>query len=89
MAYGSDKELFSDAVQFGMLPANRLKWCRWEWVTNEDAFKRLVMPYVDKEMLKKNKDRKWFRFEASAADTMSSEGPTKEADAQLPKAANQ
>ena len=86
MAYGSDKELFADAVELGMLPAHRLKWCRWEWVTNEDAFKRLIMPYVDKEMLKKNKGRQWFKFQASAADTMTA---PKEAEAQQPKAAKQ
>ena len=89
MAYGSDKELFADAVELGMLPAHRLKWCRWEWVTNEDAFKRLIMPYVDKAMLKKNKDRQWFKFEAPAAATMSPRGTSKEAEAQPPKAANQ
>jgi hypothetical protein len=71
MAYGSDKDLFADAVELGMLPANRLRWCRWEWDTNEDAFKRLIMPYVDHAMLRKNKDRKWFNFESPAAATMS------------------
>lgn len=70
MAYGSDKELFADAVELGMLPPNRLKWCRWEWVTNEDAFKRLIMPYVDRELLKKNKNRKWFKFEAPVSATI-------------------
>ncbi|HKY87760.1 MAG TPA: DUF4344 domain-containing metallopeptidase [Pseudorhodoplanes sp.] len=89
MAYGSDKELFADAVELGMLPPHRLKWCRWEWVTNEDAFKRLILPYVDRELLKKNKDKKWFRFEASASATMSPKGTSKEAETQPPKAANQ
>jgi putative metallopeptidase DUF4344 len=84
MAYGSDKELFADAVELGMLPAHRLKWCRWEWQTNEDAFKRLILPYVDLEMLKKNKDRKWFKFESPAAATMTPTGVRKEAEAQAP-----
>jgi Putative metallopeptidase len=89
MAYGSDKELFADAVELGMLPAHRLKWCRWEWVTNEDAFKRLIMPYVDIELLKKNKDKKWFKFEAPVSATMSPKG-AKEAEALAPaKAAKQ
>jgi hypothetical protein len=70
MAYGSDKELFADAPQLGMIPPNRMKWCRWEWVTNEDSFKRLIMPFVDRDLLKKNKDRQWFRFESPAAATM-------------------
>jgi hypothetical protein len=88
MAYGSDKELFSDAVELGMLPSNRLRWCRWEWVTNEDAFKRLIMPYVDREMLQKNKDRKWFKFESPAAATISApKGVAKEAQAQEPATA--
>jgi hypothetical protein len=91
MAYGSDKELFADAPQLGMIPANRLKWCRWEWVTNEDSFKRLIMPFIDRDLLKKNKDRQWFKFQASAADTMS--GPKTAAPApgaapaQVPSAA--
>jgi len=90
MAYGSDKELFSDAVELGMLPANRLKWCRWEWVTNEDAFKRLILPYVDREMLAKNKDRKWFMFESPAAATIGApKGVAKGAKAQEPATAKQ
>ena len=86
MAYGSDTELFADAVELGMLPPNRLRWCRWEWDTNEDAFKRLIMPYVDKDMLKKNKGRQWFKFQASAADTRSAPKGTQEAEAR-PEAA--
>jgi hypothetical protein len=54
MAYGYDKELFADAIDIGMLPPNRVRWCRWEWDTNSDAFVRLIKPYIDQDLLKKD-----------------------------------
>lgn len=71
MAYGSDKELFADAIELGKIPPNRVKWCRWEWVTNEDAFKRLIRPYVDEALWQKVSSKQWFAFESPAAATMS------------------
>ena len=70
LAYGMDQELFADAIELGMLPAGRVKWCRWEWSTNEDAFKRLVEPYIDQELKAKVKAKQWFTFESSVAATM-------------------
>jgi hypothetical protein len=70
LAYGMDQELFADAIELGMLPAGRVKWCRWEWSTNEDAWKRLVEPYIDQDLKKKVQARQWFTFESSAAATM-------------------
>jgi hypothetical protein len=70
LAYGMDQELFADAIELGMLPTGRVKWCRWEWSTNEDAWKRLVEPYIDQDLKKKVQARQWFTFESSVAATM-------------------
>jgi hypothetical protein len=70
LAYGMDQELFADAIALGMIPAGRVKWCRWEWSTNEDAFKRLIEPYIDQELKKKVLAKQWFTFESSVAATM-------------------
>ena len=70
LAYGMDQELFADAIALGMLPAGRVRWCRWEWSTNEDAFKRLVEPYIDQELKQKVLAKQWFTFESSVAATM-------------------
>jgi hypothetical protein len=70
MAYGADQELFSDAVELGMLPPGRVKWCRWEWSTNEDAFKRLIEPYIDAELKAQVKSKPWFKFESSPEAVM-------------------
>lgn len=70
LAYGMDQELFADAIELGMLTEGRVKWCRWEWSTNEDAFKRLVEPYIDPELKAKVKAKKWFTFESPVAATM-------------------
>ena len=63
MAYGYDKELFADAIDIGMLPPNRVRWCRWEWDTNSDAFVRLIKPYIDQDLLKKVMAKRWFEFQ--------------------------
>ncbi len=70
LAYGMDQELFADAIELGMLPRGRVKWCRWEWSTNEDAFKRLVEPYIDQDIKQKVLAKQWFTFESSVAATM-------------------
>ena len=70
MAYGADQETFSDAMELGMLPPGRVKWCRCEWSTNEDAFKRLIEPYIDPELKAKVKAKAWFKFESTVADVM-------------------
>jgi hypothetical protein len=67
MAYGFDQELFGDAVTSGYLPQNRAKNCRYEYKTNEYAFKTLIAPYIDQELVKKVKSKKWFQFESAAA----------------------
>jgi hypothetical protein len=70
MAYGFDQELFGDAVTSGYLPQSRAKNCRYEYKTNEYAFKTLIAPYIDQEMLKGVKSKKWFQFESAAAPSL-------------------
>ncbi|TAK49062.1 MAG: hypothetical protein EPO23_06385 [Xanthobacteraceae bacterium] len=67
MAYGFDKELFGDVVEMGYLPQSRARNCRYEYQTNETAFKALIMPYIDPDLMKSMKAKRWFQFESSAA----------------------
>jgi hypothetical protein len=69
MAYGADPVLFADAISFGMLPKSRAKHCRYEYQTNEYAFKKLIAPYIDEELKKQVLARKWFQFETPVAAT--------------------
>ena len=64
LAYGADKDLFSDAVENGVLPPNREKWCRYEWATNSYAFEKLVEPYIDPVQKEVVKLKRWFPFES-------------------------
>jgi hypothetical protein len=65
LAYGADKELFSDAVDNGVLPENRARWCRYEWATNAWAFEKLIEPYIDPVQKEVVKLKRWFPFESA------------------------
>lgn len=65
MAYGYDPTLFADAMSLGMLPPERSKHCRYEYATNEFAFRHLIEPYIDPELKAKIASRKWFAFESA------------------------
>jgi hypothetical protein len=67
MAYGADPELFGDAIQLGMVPQHRARGCRYEWLTNEFAFKTLIAPYMDQKLKEKVLAERWFTFESTAA----------------------
>lgn len=73
MAYGFDQELFGDVVKSGYLPQSRAKNCRYEYKTNEHAFKSLIAPYIDPELLQNVRSKRWFQFELSALAPMPSE----------------
>lgn len=60
MAYGADPILFADAIGNGMLPQSRAKHCRYEYQTNEFAFKTLISPYIDKKLKQDVLARNWF-----------------------------
>jgi hypothetical protein len=66
MAYGADPELFGDVIQLGMLPQHRARGCRYEWLTNEFAFKTLIAPYIDQNLKEKVLAQHWFTFESTA-----------------------
>lgn len=53
MAYGSDPKTFEDAVTKGGLPAYRAEGCGDEFAMLERAFRKLILPYVDQELLAK------------------------------------
>jgi hypothetical protein len=64
MAYGSDPDLFADAISKGLLPQGRAKNCHYEYARFGFAFQELIAPYLDKELVEQVKARKWFRFDA-------------------------
>ena len=53
MAYGSDPKTFADAISVGGLPKERADDCAEEFALLEKAFRKLIMPYVDQEVLAK------------------------------------
>jgi hypothetical protein len=70
MAYGKDPVLYADAMDLGMLTRQRAKHCGYEYSYISDAFKRLIRPYMDQEMVKEVKARKWWQFETPFADVL-------------------
>jgi len=60
MAYGANPFLFADAISNGMLPQSRAKHCRYEYQTNEFAFKTLISPYIDEKLKQDVLSRNWF-----------------------------
>jgi hypothetical protein len=75
MAYGADQELFADAIEIGMLPPNRVRWCKYEWQSNEYAFQQLLEPYIDQDLKRMVKSKHWFTFESPVAATMNKPKP--------------
>ncbi len=53
IAYGSDAESYSEALTHGGLPASRAEGCHDEYLMLERAFKKLVIPYVDRRRMRK------------------------------------
>ncbi len=51
MAYGSDPKTFADAVTTGGLPKERAEGCAEEFAMLDRAFRTLIMPHVDMELL--------------------------------------
>ncbi|MGL4438439.1 MAG: DUF4344 domain-containing metallopeptidase [Bosea sp. (in: a-proteobacteria)] len=52
LAYGAQPELFKHAVERGALPADRADGCAEEFGQVEKAFRRLILPHVDQDVLK-------------------------------------
>ena len=53
MAYGADKEYFSDLVSKGHLPAERAEFCEEEYEQIQDAFDELIGPHIDRKLARK------------------------------------
>ena len=51
MAYGSDPQTFADVISVGGLPRERAEGCAEEFAMLSRAFKKLIMPHVDEELL--------------------------------------
>jgi hypothetical protein len=66
MAYGDDPNLFADAIQFWHLPENRAKDCHYEYLRYQYAFRALIEPYVDMEMVEKLKAKRLLNFRPEA-----------------------
>jgi hypothetical protein len=64
MAYGADPDAFADAIGKGQLPQARAKNCRYEYRRFALGFHELITPYLDQNLLKQVKARKWFQFGA-------------------------
>jgi hypothetical protein len=75
MAYGSDPELYADAISLGMMPADRAKRCRYEYRSNQYAFKTLIAPYIDPTLRDKVLAKRWFTFESAVTPMMTAPLP--------------
>jgi hypothetical protein len=60
LAYGRDPALFKDLVDSGWLPKSRAPNCAEEYQQVRHAFQRTILPFIDEEMMKKVRARKWF-----------------------------
>jgi len=61
LAYGKDPEGFKDFVEFNWLPKSRAEGCAAEYKQIDNAFKKTVLPHVDRELMQKVLARKWLR----------------------------
>ena len=59
MAYGADRQTFSDLVDKGYLPPARAKACRTEYGELNFAFQQLIKPYLDPELTKAVVQKGW------------------------------
>jgi hypothetical protein len=59
IAYGADSELFADVVEKGYLPRERAATCRAEYREVAFAFKQLIAPHLDQELMKRALDKAW------------------------------
>jgi hypothetical protein len=65
IAYGAERELFSDFVEKGLLPRARANDCIYEYRQIRYAYLELIAPHVDPEMQKKVQGREWLKSEAA------------------------
>jgi hypothetical protein len=63
MAYGGDPQTFGDYVDKGILPRHRANRCVSEYRQVARAFNKLLLPYVDLELMEKVRKVEWLRPE--------------------------
>lgn len=71
MAYGSDPDLFADAMTRGLL--QRAKTCHYEYERYGFAFHTLIEPYIDQTLLQQVKAKSWFRWDAMKSGSQHTE----------------
>ncbi len=59
MAYGADRDAFSDLVEKGYLPEDRARGCRVEYGEVDFAFQQLIVPYLDQQLAKAVMEKTW------------------------------
>ncbi len=62
IAYGFDRVLFADAVTVWGLPPERAEACSAEYAQLDRAFRALIMPYIDRDLLAQVRAKKWLMF---------------------------
>lgn len=63
MAYGHDPANFDDFVKQNILPAARARRCRLEYRKVEYAFRKLIMPHIDRTAMERIRRVEWVRPE--------------------------
>jgi hypothetical protein len=59
IAYGADSKLFADIVEKGYLPQKRAVTCKAEYREVAFAFKQLIAPHLDQELMNRVLDKAW------------------------------
>ena len=61
LAYGADSTFFAELKEKAKLPPQRADQCEAQYDQAQFAFKKLITPYVDPELIKRAKQKKWLR----------------------------
>ncbi len=61
IAYGGDPNTFNDFVQKKLLPRGRALGCQQEYQKLAFAFQKLILPYIDVQLMKKVQARDWLK----------------------------
>ena len=59
IAYGADSKQFADVVEKGYLPRKRAATCRAEYHEVAFAFRQLIAPHLDQELMNRVFDKAW------------------------------
>jgi hypothetical protein len=62
MAYGADSKAFAEAITIGQLPAERAEGCEAEYQQFDHAFRKLILPHVNRRLLRRVRAQRWLGF---------------------------